>query len=96
MWNNTISSTKLKLPTKSLVEEFKLGKARLFQMLRDSVDPLVKSAPTAIITDRKWDAEYAVETVESSLKMNEVISTNWWNRTWSLPSTVVVKKDHKK
>ena len=38
------SSTKLKLPTKSLVEEFKLRKSRLFQMLHDSVDPLVKSA----------------------------------------------------
>ena len=44
------SSTKLKLPTKSLVEEFKLGKARLFQMLHDSVDPLLKSAQPAIIT----------------------------------------------
>ena len=47
------SSTKLKLPSKSLVEEFKLGKARLNQMLRDSADPLVKSAQPAIITDQK-------------------------------------------
>ena len=35
------SSTKLKLPTLSLVEEYKLGNAWLFQMLRDSRDPLV-------------------------------------------------------
>ena len=41
------SSTKLKLSTKSLVEEFKLGKAPLLQMLHDSVDPLVKSAQPA-------------------------------------------------
>ena len=33
------SSTKLKLPTLSLVEEYQLGKARLFQTLRDSRDP---------------------------------------------------------
>ena len=65
-------STKLKLPTKSLVEEFKLDKARLFQMLHNSVDPLGKSAQPAIIIGRKWDAKYAVETAESSLKKKEV------------------------
>ena len=87
------SSTKLTLPTKSLVEEFKLGKARLFQMLRDSVDPLVKSAQPDIITGGKWDAKYAVETAESSLKMKEVIGSattgragfglhpqKWWSK----------------
>ena len=87
------SSTKLKLPTKSLVEEFKLGKARLFQMLRDSVDPLVKRAQPAIITGRKWNAKHAVETAESSLKMKEVIGSvvtgragfglhlqKWWSK----------------
>ena len=87
------SSTKLKLPTKSFVEEFKLGKARLFQMLRDSVDPLVKSAQSAIITGRKWNVKHVVETAESSLKMKEVISSvatgragfglhsqKWWSK----------------
>ena len=38
------SSTKLKFPMLSLVEEFKLGKARPFQMHRDSHDSLVKNA----------------------------------------------------
>ena len=85
---------KLKLPTKSLVEEFKLGKARLFQMLLfDSVDPLVKRAQPAIITGRKWNAKHAVETVESSLKMKKVIGSvatgragfglhpqRWWSK----------------
>ena len=87
------SSTKLKLPTKSLVEEFKLGKARLFQMLRDSVDPLVKSAQPAIITGRKLKAKHAVEMAESSLKMKDVIGSvatgragfglhpqKWWSK----------------
>ena len=54
--------------TKSLVEEFKLGKVRLFQLLCNSVDPLVKSA---IITGQEWSAKYAVETAESFLKMKE-------------------------
>ena len=64
------SSTKLKLPKKSFVKEFELGKAWRFQMLRDSEDPLVKSAQPAI-TDRKWNAKYAVETAESSLTMKK-------------------------
>ena len=67
------SSTKLKQPTKSLVEEFKLGKPRLFQMLRDFVDPLMKSAQPAMITGRKWNAKYAVETAKSSLKTKKVM-----------------------
>ena len=87
------SSTKLKLPTKSLVEEFKLGKVRLFQMPHDSVDPLVKGAQPVIIIGRKWNAKYAVEAAESSLKMKEVISSvatgrvelglypqHWWSK----------------
>ena len=38
------ASTKLKLPMLSLVEEYELRKPRLFEMLRDSRDPLVKNA----------------------------------------------------
>ena len=87
------SLTKLEQPTKSLVEEFKLDKAWLFQMLCDSVDPLVKSAQPAIITGQKCNTKYAVETTESSLKMKEVIGSvatgradfglhpqRWWSK----------------
>ena len=69
------SSTKLKLPTLSLVEEYKSGKARLFQMLRDSRDPLVKNAQPSVITGRKWKAKIAVENAESALRMKEIIGT---------------------
>ena len=68
-------SIELKLPTKSLVQKFKLGKAQLFQMLHDSVNPLVKIAQSAILTGRKWEAKNAAETAESSLKMKEVIGS---------------------
>ena len=87
------SSTKLKLPTLSLVEEFKLGKARLFQILRDSRDQQVKNAQPSIITGRKWKAKVAVENAESVLKKKEVIGTavngraglglqpqRWWSK----------------
>ena len=62
-------------------------------MLHDSVDPLVKSVQSAIITGRKWNAKHAVETAESSLKMKEVIGSvatgragfglhpqRWWSK----------------
>ena len=55
------SSTKLKLPTLSLVEKFKLGKSWLFQMLCDSRDSLVKNAQPSIITGRKWKAKILAE-----------------------------------
>ena len=87
------SSTKLKLPTLSLVEEYKLGKARLFQMLRDSRDPLVKNAQPSVITSRKWKAKIAVVNTESARRMKEIIGTvengkaglglhpqRWWSK----------------
>ena len=69
------SSTKRKLPTLSLVEEYKLGKARLSQMLRDSRDPMVKNAQASMITGRKWKAKIAVANAKSALKMKEIIGT---------------------
>ena len=65
-------------------------------MLHTTVDPLVKSAQPVIITSRKWNAKYAVETAGSSLKMKEVIGAvatgragfglhpQWW---WSKETT---------
>ena len=69
------SSTKLKLPTLSLVEEYKLGKACLFQMVGDSRDPLGKNTQPSVITGRKWKAKIAVENAESALRMKEIIGT---------------------
>ena len=66
---------KLKLPTLSLVEEYKWGKAQLFQMLRVSCDPPVKNAQPSVITDWKWKAKIAVENAESALRMKEIIGT---------------------
>ena len=41
----------------SLVEEFKLGKARFFQMLHDSRDILVKNTQPSVIIGCKWKAK---------------------------------------
>ena len=66
------SSTKLKLPTLSLDEEYKVGKARLFQMLHDSRDSLVKNDQPSVITSRKRKAKIAVENAD---RMKEIIGT---------------------
>ena len=86
------SSTKLKLLL-SLVEEYKLGKAQLFQILRDSHDPLVKNTQPFVITGRKWKAKTAVENTDLVLRMKEIIGTvtngkaglglhpqRWWSK----------------
>ena len=95
------SSTKLKLPTVSLVEKYKLGKARLFQMLRDSRDPLVKNSQPPVVTGRKWSAKDAVEDAESALKLREVVGAVAKGRTglgrypqrwWSKESTTDRRK----
>ena len=91
------SSTKLKLLTLSLVEEYKFGKAWLFQMLRDSPDLLVKKAQPSVIIGQKWKAKIAVENAESALRMEEIIGTvanekaglglhpqHWWSKESTL------------
>ena len=46
---------KLKLPLKSIVEEYKCGKARLLSMLEDSEEPVAKTVlQTTFKTGRKW------------------------------------------
>ncbi|KAK3726923.1 hypothetical protein RRG08_063154 [Elysia crispata] len=45
---------KLRLPLKSILEEYKCGKARLLSMLEDSKDPIVKTVQPTIKTGRKW------------------------------------------
>ena len=72
---------------------YKLGKARFFQILRDSCDPLVKNAQPSMITGRQWKAKIAVENAESALTMKEIFGTmangkvglglyprRWWSK----------------
>ena len=65
--------TKLKLPVHSLVEEFKVAKARSFMTLRDSEDPVIKNTQPDVKTGRKWSADVAVEEAESRLKHKEMV-----------------------
>ncbi|RUS80368.1 hypothetical protein EGW08_011865 [Elysia chlorotica] len=74
-------------------EEYKCGKARLFSMLEDSDDPVVKTVQPSIKTGRKWKAVTAVDQAKECLKIKEVIgqtqtdrkglgssTTKWWSK----------------
>ena len=86
------TTAKLQLPTTSLVEEFKVAKARTFLMLRDSKDPVIREAQPDVPTGRKWVVAEAVEQAESRLQHREIMGAvqrdrlgiGWReNRWWS-------------
>ena len=85
---------KLRLPLKSILEEYKAGKARLLSMLEDSADPVVKAAEPELKSGRKWKVKEATEAAKTNFKMKEIIGhtqTNrkglgsskmeWWSKT---------------
>lgn len=53
-------NTKLQLPLSSLVEEFKVSRAREVLVYQDSTDTKVSSAGVEVRTGRKWRAQEAV------------------------------------
>ncbi|GFN80341.1 reverse transcriptase [Plakobranchus ocellatus] len=79
---------KLKLPMKSILEEYKCGKARLLTMLEESDDPVVKTVQPSLKTGRKWKVTKAVDEAKECLKMKEVIGQTQTDRR-GLGSTTV-------
>ena len=84
---------KLRLPLKSILEEYKCGKARLLSMLEDSEDPVVKTVQPTIKTSRKWKVVEAVDEAKECLKIKDVIgqtqidckglgssTAKWWSK----------------
>ena len=71
---------KLRLPLKSIVEEYKCGKARLLTMLEDSDDPIVKAIQPNLKTGRKWKVSEAVDGAKENLHMKEVIGLTQTDR----------------
>ena len=64
---------KLKLPLKSIVEEFKSGKVRLQMILDDSKDKVIKSLNTTMKTGRKWKVKDTIISAKENLASKEVI-----------------------
>ncbi|XP_060589724.1 uncharacterized protein LOC132744948 [Ruditapes philippinarum] len=68
-------SSKLQIPFNSLVEEYKVAKARLLLTLRDSSDEKISGARIEVRTGRKWSVKQAVDQAESSLKLQDIVGT---------------------
>ena len=64
---------KLKLPFKSIVEEYKAGKVRLQVMLETSKDEVVREVQPTLKTGRKWKVLEAVDDARENLRLKEVL-----------------------
>jgi hypothetical protein len=72
-WYST--SCKLQLPLSSLVDSYKVTKARQVMMLKDSEDQQINTAGIVTRTGRKWQAQVAVDQAESRLRHKDIVGT---------------------
>ncbi|XP_060589959.1 uncharacterized protein LOC132745154 [Ruditapes philippinarum] len=63
------------MPFNSLVEEYKVAKARLLLTLRDSSDEKISGAGIEVRTGRKWSVKQAIDQAESSLNLQDIVGT---------------------
>ena len=61
-------------------EEFKIGKARLHMMLRDSPDVVICQLQPEVRTGTKWSAAKVVQEAEANLQIKEVIGATQTGR----------------
>ena len=71
---------KLKLPLKSVTEEYKTGKVRLHSMLEYSQDEVVRLAKTSLKTGRKWKVDKVVKGACEELRLKEIMGHTQNNR----------------
>ena len=64
---------KLKLPLKSIVEEFKSGKSRLQIMLDDSKDEVIKTRKPTLKAGKKWKIRDSMRSDKDNLAFKEII-----------------------
>ena len=64
---------KLKLPFKSIVEEFKSGKIRLQMILDDSKDKVIKSLNPPLKTGKKWKVRDTIRSAKVNLAFKETV-----------------------
>ena len=75
-------NTKLQLPLSSLIEEFKVTKARLYMMLRDSEDQVIRDTLLEVKTGMKWSAREEVEAMKSRLQHKDIVGANLEWKSW--------------
>ncbi|XP_052280954.1 uncharacterized protein LOC127878469 [Dreissena polymorpha] len=87
----------LQLPLSSIVEEYKVSKARLVLTLQDSIDMSIRNAGIEVRTGRIWSAFNAVQQAESRLRHQDIVETSCQGRQglglstrqpWSSATTV--------
>ena len=59
-WEYHKASPQLRLPSTSMVEEFKTVKARITMGLKDSSEQIVRKAGAHTKSEHKWRANYVV------------------------------------
>ena len=64
---------KLKLPLKSILEEYKCGKARLLFMLEEPKGLVMKTVQPTIQTGKKWKVQDSTAQAKECLKIKQVI-----------------------
>ena len=74
------NSGNLQLPISSLVEEFKIGKARFYMMMKNSANKVFQKAYPEIKSSTKWSAFNAVQEAECSLRIKNIIGVTQTNR----------------
>ncbi|XP_052238630.1 uncharacterized protein LOC127849922 [Dreissena polymorpha] len=68
-------TNQLQLPISSVVEEYKVAKARMVVTLKESSDDLIWMAGIETRTGRKWSASQAVSQAESILRHKDIVGT---------------------
>ena len=66
-------STKVQLPYRSLVEEFKATKARTRVTFEDSKDKCIRNANIEVDGGRKWKSSIAVKDAKSRLRTQDIV-----------------------
>jgi hypothetical protein len=94
-------SNQLQLPISSVMEEYKVSKARMVVTLKDSKDEMIRKAGIETRTGRKWSASRAVQQAESRLRHKDIVGTTAVGRQglgttstqrWSTASDVEKRK----
>ena len=64
---------KLRLPLRSVMEEYKVGKVRSQMMLKHSGDSFVRDSGIQVKSRRKWKAAEATEEAEQEVRFRDVV-----------------------
>ena len=74
------NSTKLRLPLKSIVEEFKAGKTSLVTMFEESKDPVVRNIQPDVKCGTKWRPSEEVASAKFAVAISNIVGHTQLNK----------------